>query len=108
MRLLLDDSLPKPFSRLLPDHDVVTVADAGWSGLTNGRLLEVAQHQFDCLLTADQSLAYQQNLSRFAIAVVILRARTNRVADLAPLVPRLLEVLSSLRSGQCFVIEKPA
>ena len=41
MRLLLDESLPKPFSRLLPDHDVVTVADAGWSGLTNGQLLDV-------------------------------------------------------------------
>ena len=68
MRLLLDESLPKPFGRLLVGHDVDTVIDAGWSGLTNSKLLEAAQHRFDCLLTADQSLAYQQNLPRFAKA----------------------------------------
>ena len=59
MRLLLDESLPRPFGRLLVGHDVDTVVDAGWSGLTNSKLLEAAQHRFDCLLTADQSLAYQ-------------------------------------------------
>lgn len=105
MRLLLDESLPRPFGRLLVGHDVDTVVDAGWSGLTNGELLEVAQHRFDCLLTADQSLAQQQNLPRFAIAVVVLRARTNRVADLTPLVPQVLQILSSLRPGYCVVIE---
>ena len=105
MRLLLDESLPRPFGRLLVGHDVDTVVDAGWSGLTNSKLLEAAQHRFDCLLTADQSLAYQQNLPRFAIAVVVLRARTNRVADLTPLVPQVLQILSSLRPGHCVVIE---
>ena len=105
MRLLLDESLPRPFGRLLVGYDVDTVAEAGWSGLTNGELLEVAQHRFDCLLTADQSLAHQQNLPRFAIAVVVLRARTNRVADLTPLVPQVLQILSSLRPGHCVVIE---
>ena len=100
MRLLLDESLPRRLGRLLTGHAVVPVADAGWSGLTNGRLLGVAQEKFDCLLTADRSLVHQQFLPRFEISVVVLRARTNRLEDLAPLVPRILEVLPTLRPGQ--------
>jgi predicted nuclease of predicted toxin-antitoxin system len=105
VRLLLDESLPRQLARLLGDHDVVTVVDAGWAGLTNGRLLDVAQGRFDCLLTADRSLAYQQNMAGFAIAVLVLRAHTNRTADLAPLVPKVLERLLSIRSGQCAVVD---
>jgi predicted nuclease of predicted toxin-antitoxin system len=100
VRLLLDESLPRRLGLLLVGHDVVTVADAGWAGLTNGRLLGIAQHEFDCLLTADRSLVHQQSLPRFDIAVVVLRAKTNRLDDLAPLIPRVLELLPSLRSGQ--------
>jgi hypothetical protein len=100
VRLLLDESLPRRLGRLLVGHAVVSVADAGWSGLTNGRLLGLAQEQFDCLLTADRSLVYQQLLPRFDIAVLVLRARTNRLEDLAPLVPRVLEALPTLRPGQ--------
>lgn len=100
MRLLLDESLPRRLGRLLVGHDVVTVADAGWTGLTNGRLLRIAQHEFDCLVTADRSLVYQQSLPRFDIAVVVLRAKTNRLEDLAPLIPMILELLPTLRPGQ--------
>jgi predicted nuclease of predicted toxin-antitoxin system len=100
VRLLLDESLPRRFGRLLAGHAVFSVSDAGWSGLTNGRLLGVAQDQFDCLLTADRSLVYQQSLPRFNIAVLVLRAKTNRLEDLAPLIPRILELLPTLRPGQ--------
>jgi hypothetical protein len=100
VRLLLDESLPRRLGRLLGGHSVVSVADAGWSGLTNGRLLRVAQERFDCLLTADRSLVYQQSMPRFDIAVLVLRAKTNRLDDLAPLIPRVLELLPTLRPGQ--------
>ncbi len=100
MRLLLDESLPRRLGPLLVGHEVVTVADAGWAGLTNGRLLGIAQHEFDCLVTADRSLVYQQSLPRFDIAVVVLRAKTNRLEDLAPLIPRIRELLPTLRPGQ--------
>ena len=100
MRLLLDESLPRRLGRLLTGHAVVSVADAGWSGLTNGRLLGVAQEKFDCLLTADRSLVYQQSLPRFEISVLVLRARTNRLEDLEPLIPRVLAVLPTLQPGQ--------
>ena len=52
------------------------------------------------LLTADRSLVYQQSLPRYEISVLVLRARTNRLQDLVPLVPRALEVLPTLQPGQ--------
>jgi hypothetical protein len=85
---------------MLTGHEVVTVQEAGWSGLTNGRLLSVAQHEIDCLFTADQSVVYQQTLPRFEISVIVLRAQTNRLEDLAPLIPRALRLLPDLQPGE--------
>ena len=60
MRILLDESLPRPFARLLPEHDVCTVAAMGSAGKQNGELLQLAGAEFDALLTADQNLEHQQ------------------------------------------------
>jgi len=87
-------------------HEVVTIAEAGWSGLTNGQLLGVAQHEFDCLVTVDRSLVFQQSMPHFTIALLVMRARTNRLADLAPLVPRALELLPSLMAGRFLVVDR--
>ena len=47
----------------------------------------------------DRNLAFQQRIDGLSFAVVVLRARTNRLIDLRLLVPRLLQVLPSLRAG---------
>ena len=59
-----------------------------------------AQREFDAFVTVDRNLPFQQNLSRFSIAVIVLRARSNRLADLRPLVPRLLAVLARAKRGE--------
>jgi hypothetical protein len=105
VKLLLDESLPRRLGLLIPGHEVITVVEAGWSGLTNGRLLAAAQQQFDCLLTVDRSLVFQQSLPQYTIAVLVLRARTNRIDDLAPLIPRVLEVLPTMEPGRFLVVE---
>jgi hypothetical protein len=69
-------------------------------GLTNGELLSQAQRQFDALITVDRRLPFQQNLARFSIAVVVLRAPSNRLDDLRPLVPELLAALPAARLGE--------
>ena len=53
--------------------------------------------RFEALLTADQNLPYQHNLTRLPIAVVVLAAKSNRIADLRPLVSQVLGALSSLQ-----------
>lgn len=99
MRILLDESLPRPLARLLPGHEVRTVAQMGWSGTRNGPLLALAAADFDVLLTADQNLEHQQDLRTLPIAVVILIAASNRIESLQPLVPELLRVLPALKRG---------
>ena len=64
------------------------------------QLLQLASLEFDVFVTADQGLQYQQDLSGYDIAVVTLVARTNRLEDLKPIVPRLLEVLPALKAGE--------
>jgi hypothetical protein len=44
----------------------------GWSRLTNGDLLNSAEGTFDVLITTDQSLRYQQNMSGRRIAILTL------------------------------------
>jgi len=72
------------------------VAAVGWSGKENGELLRLAADGFDVLLTADRNLEHQQNLTALPISVVVLVAPTNRIESLAPLVPELLELLTTL------------
>jgi len=100
MKVLLDESLPRPLKRELSGHEVMTVPEVGWAGKDNGELLQLASLEFDVFVTADQGLQYQQDLSGYDIAVVTLVARTNRLEDLKPIVPRLLEVLPALKAGE--------
>lgn len=65
----------------------------GWAGIENGKLLALAEATFDVFVTVDRNLSFKQNVQKFSITVVVLEARSNRLADLAPLVPSLLAAL---------------
>jgi hypothetical protein len=104
MRLLLDESLPRKLKHRLAPHEVRTVPEMGWAGKSNGDLLRLAEQEFEVFLTADQKLPGQQNLSTFRIAVVVLAATSNRLRDLEPLVPKILEGLAELKSGTTMVL----
>ena len=81
----------------MPGHRCVSVGAMGWSGLTNGDLLRQAECEFDVFLTADSNLTFQQNLVRFDLAVVVLQPVSTRLADTAPLVPKVLTVLETIK-----------
>ena len=75
MRVLLDENLDHALRKLLGQHDVVTAAYMGWAGLKNGELLRVAEDQgIEVLVTGDQTLNFEQNLTRRRLAVVALSA----------------------------------
>jgi hypothetical protein len=99
MRVLLDECLPWKLKRDIVGHEVATVADMGWRGIKNGALLRLAALQFDVLLTIDQNLPYQQNLTNTQLAVVMLTARSNRLASLRPLIPQVLAILPTMQPG---------
>lgn len=81
MQVLIDECLDWRLCRALTGHYCVSVSQMGWGGLTNGILLQKAQDEFDVLLTGDRNLRFQQNLTTFSIAVIVLEARSTRLND---------------------------
>ena len=104
-KVLLDECVDIGLAEELVDHDVQTVVKTGWAGLKNGELLQRAQASFDVFITTDRNLQYQQNLSGFDIAVILLAAQTNRLTDLLPLVPQLLDAIPDAEPGQLTVLQ---
>ena len=100
VRVLLDENLPRALAAELTGHEVSTVQAAGWSGTTNGELLRRAQGSFDVLLSMDRGLQHQQDLSALRLRIVVIRAPSNRMVHLKPLVGSILNTLASLPPGQ--------
>jgi hypothetical protein len=99
VRVLLDECVDRRPAGDILEHDVKTVPEAGWAALRNGDLLTRAEHEFDAFVTVDRNLPFQQDLSRFSIAVIVLRAPSNRISDLRGLIPQLLAVLPGAKRG---------
>ena len=89
MRVLLDEQMPRDLAAELPGHDVRTVGQQGWKGLENGELLTRAAAAFDVLISMDKNLPVEQDISRHELALVLIRATSNRIEDLRPLVPAI-------------------
>ena len=101
MKILLDECIPRKLKHSLPDHECHTVPEAGLAGKKNGSLLDLAESAgFEIFVTMDKGLEYEQNLAGRSIAILILRAKSNRLADLLPLVPDLLRTVKPPRKGE--------
>ncbi|RKU13553.1 hypothetical protein C6502_04105 [Candidatus Poribacteria bacterium] len=74
MRVLLDENIDRFLKSLFAsDMEVFTVREQGWTSMENGRLLRVAQHEFDVLVTMDKNLEHQQNLNVINMGIVVIR-----------------------------------
>ena len=101
MRVLLDENLPSKLRRLFEAGvEVVTVGYRGWKGKENGELLKSAESEFDVLVTMDQGIPQQQNLSEIKMGIVLLEAKGNRYEDLEPLMNQVNTVLRTIEKGQ--------
>lgn len=88
MNVLFDQGTPSPLRKYLTSHQVSTAYELGWQTLTNGDLLEQAElNDFEVLVTTDQNLKYQQNLSSRVIAIVVLTSTSW---------PRIQKILSEI------------
>ena len=103
MRILLDECVDWRLARDIIGHDVKTARQMGWTTIKNGELLTLAAKEFDVFVTVDRNLAAQQNPSAVSIAIVVLRARSNRLADL-PLIPKLLRAIQVAKPGNVELI----
>jgi uncharacterized protein DUF5615 len=107
MRIFLDECIDWRLGRDLVGHEIKTARQMGWTTIKNGELLTLAAESFDAFVTVDRNLAFQQNVTSAAIAVIVLRAPTNRLADLKTLVPFLLSHLPNCRTGIVTYIDAP-
>lgn len=104
MKLLLDECIDRKLAQEFVDYEIKTVPQMGWAGIKNGQLLALAQVEFDVFITVDQNLSFQQNLSQFDIAVIVLQASSNRLADLKPLTSQILAILTTAARGQATTV----
>ena len=110
MRILLDECLPKDLARELVGHVVKTVPQAGWASISNGQLLRhiAASGNFDVFLTVDKRLHQQNKVSALPFAIVVLRAKSNRVIHVFPFAPVILRRLAEFQPGRTYVLTPPA
>ena len=107
MRVLVDQCLPRHLAAELTGHEATTVRAQGWLGLRNGVLLRAAVDAgFEVFVTNDSSIEFQQNIRRIGIAVIAIVGFRNRMQDLAPIIPQIVEHLTSIEPGQLVTIAR--
>lgn len=100
MRVLLDECVNPRVRAAFPDHDVKTVLEMGWCGITNGKLLALAQGLFDVFVTLDKNLEYQQNLRLLKFGIVVVGVPDNKLVSYRPLFPELLRTSEVIGPGE--------
>ena len=102
MRVLLDECVPRRLAGAFgAEHTVTTVTGLGWAGTKNGELLQLAaDHAFEAFVTVDVA-------PDTSLRVLLLRAGSNRLEALLPLMPRVLEQLATLPAGRTEVVASP-
>jgi hypothetical protein len=107
LKVLLDECTPRVLKTQLRSHDVYTVQDRGWAGVKNGALLDLAERAgFEVLVTSDQRLCYEQDLSKRSLGVLVLPS--NQVPVVLRLVPDIDKALAKLADGVVIELPLPA
>jgi hypothetical protein len=106
VRILLDENIPVQLKRIFSGQKVRSVndPDVGWKNIANGRLLDEMEGRFDLLITADRNMFAQQNLTGRSICILVVP--TNRRRDVIALSDRIIEMVTSMRTGDYVVLEK--
>lgn len=104
MRVLLDECVDWRLLRDLAGFDVKTARQMGWSEVKNGKLLRLAAEHFDVFVTVDRNLSFQNKVIDLPLAVVVLCAPTNRLADLRVLLPEISAAISAAIKGQVVLV----
>jgi hypothetical protein len=96
--------MPRQLRRDLPEFAIRTVQEEGWAGLENGNLLRHAAPTFDVLVTADKRMRYQQNVSQFAIGIVVIDTFDTRIRNLRRFLPQLMSAIQNVEAGTVVMI----
>jgi len=101
MKILLDECVTKKLKRYLDDLDVRTVVEMGWSGYRNGKLLAAAvENGFDILLSIDKNMAFQQNMAKYEVAVVVFDTQRSKIDILVEFLPEFMARMKEFEKGK--------
>jgi hypothetical protein len=82
LQVLLEENVDRRLKRsFAEEHDVLTVAEAGWAGKKNSELAFGEPQEFAAFITTDKGIPHQQNLSELDLAVILLRAKSTTLED---------------------------
>jgi predicted nuclease of predicted toxin-antitoxin system len=104
MKILLDECIDRRLSKEFLEYEIKTVPQMKWAGIKDGELLALAAQEFDVFITVDRNLSFQQNIPQFDIAVIVLQAQSNRLADLKPIAPKILAILGKAIKGKATLV----
>jgi len=105
VKILLDECVPWPLRSLLVGHECQTPMRCGWGGWKNGELLLRAEGKFECFITSDQNLRYQQNLRGRAIS--ILELSTNKWRRIRAAADDIRSAVNTIAPGEYRRLEIP-
>jgi hypothetical protein len=103
VKILFDENVPLPLRDYLSEDEITTVQQLGWSGISNGELVQSAEGKFDILILADKNLRYQQNLSNRRLAFVELPS--NRWPLVKALATRIVAAVKAASPGSYTIVE---
>lgn len=106
MKILLDECTPRIVKTRLRSHEIHTVQDCGWAGIKNGELLDLAERErFEVLVTSDQRLRHQQDLSKRKLGILVLPS--NQVPVVLKLLPDIETALAKVTRGAVVELSLP-
>jgi len=107
MKILLDECVTKRLKNYLKEYEVFRVNELGWSGIKNGKLMTLcAENGFDILLTIDKILAFQQNLEKYNLTIVVFNCKTSKIEELIDFLPSFKAKIEILDKHKAYIIEK--
>ncbi len=107
MKILLDECVTKHLKKHFFGHQVSTVLEMGWSGVKNGKLMNLCvENQFDILLTIDKNLQHQQNLDKYPVTIVIFNSFSSKVEELVEFIPLFELQIFSFKKHHAYKIDR--
>ena len=107
MRILLDECVNPRVREAFQGHEVRTAVQMGWGGITNGKLLALAQEEFDVLVTLDQNIEYQLNMRSVGLGLLVVKVPDNKIKFYEPIFSEMLQAAEKLSAGQVLHVKSP-
>jgi len=86
---------------------VGTVIEMGWGGITNRKLLALAQQEFDVFVTLDQNFEDQLNMLKARLGLLVVKVPDNKIKCYEPIFAEMRDAAEKPGAGRVFGVTSP-